>query len=209
MKLLIVDDEKMMKEYIKFIIQEEKLPFTVLEASNGEEAIAMVERMAPEVIFMDIKMPQVNGLEATEVIRQKHPSVIIIFLSAYDRFEYAQKALRLGAYDYLLKPISPQDLKGLLKKLIDLRQQQQSQLLVETKKEEMQEDPLIIRAKEYIETHYHRKILLQDVADYVGLSTTYFSKFFKQRANEFFKLPKSHKDSKSEGVYEKSWPKHK
>lgn len=184
MKLLIVDDERMMKEYTKFIIQEARLPITVLEASNGEEAIALAEKMEPDVIFMDIKMPQVNGLEATEAIKQKQPSSIVIFLSAYDRFEYAQKALRLGAYDYLLKPIPPQDLKDLLKKLLALKQQKQEAVLVE--EQEMYEDPLIIKAKEYVEQHYHGKILLHDVAKNVGLSPTYFSKFFKQKTKVNF-----------------------
>lgn len=181
MKLLIVDDEKMMKEYTKFVIQEENLPITVFEASNGEEAIALAEKLQPDVIFMDIKMPQVNGLEATEAIKQQQPSTNVIFLSAYDKFEYAQKALRLGAYDYLLKPIPPKDLKNLLKKLLDDQKQRQAAVPQEEKQQEIYEDQVILKAKEYIEDHYHSKIHLQDVADHVGLSSTYFSKFFKQK----------------------------
>ncbi|SNS48642.1 two component transcriptional regulator, AraC family [Anaerovirgula multivorans] len=181
MKLLIVDDEKMMKEYTKFVIQEENLPITVFEASNGEEAIALAEKLQPDVIFMDIKMPQVNGLEATETIKQQQPSATVIFLSAYDKFEYAQKALRLGAYDYLLKPIPPKDLKNLLKRLLDDQKQRQAAVPQEEKQQEIYEDQVILKAKEYVEDHYHSKIHLQNVADYVGLSSTYFSKFFKQK----------------------------
>lgn len=186
MKLLIVDDEKMMKEYTKFVIQEEALPITVFEASNGEEAILQAEKLQPDVIFMDIKMPQVNGLEATEIIKQRQPSTTIIFLSAYDKFEYAQRALRLGAYDYLLKPIPPKDLKELLMKLLENQKQSPVEDLQEEKGKEIYEDEVILRAKEYIEGHYHSKIHLQDVADYVGLSNTYFSKFFKQKTGVNF-----------------------
>lgn len=184
MKLLIVDDEKMMKEYIKFIIQEEKLPITVFEASNGEEAVSLAAKIQLDVIFMDIKMPQVNGLEAAEVIKKQQSSATIIFLSAYDKFEYAQKALRLGAHDYLLKPISPKDLKDLLKKFLIDKHQQQEKMVEE--KEEVCEDQVIVKAKEYVETHYHSKIHLRDIADHVGLSSSYFSKFFKQRTKVNF-----------------------
>lgn len=179
MKLLIVDDEKMMQEYIKFVIHEENLDITVFEASNGEEAIAVTENIKPDVIFMDIKMPQVNGLEAAEAIRQQQPSAVIIFLSAYDKFEYAQKALRLGAYDYLLKPIPPKELKSLLIKLMGRKPQQDKEAVEDN--EGVYEDDIILKAKEYIDAHYESKIHLRDLSDYVGLSPSYFSKFFKQK----------------------------
>ncbi|SES85577.1 Helix-turn-helix domain-containing protein [Natronincola peptidivorans] len=182
MKLLIVDDERMMKEYTKYVIQEEGFPVLVFEASNGEEAIAMAEKVQPDAIFMDIKMPQVNGLEAMEMIKKSLPEAIVVFLSAYDKFEYAQKALRLGALDYILKPINPEDLKGLLKRLLALKQQQEPP---EVKKETV-EDDLIVKAKEYVEANYQNKIHLQDVSEYVGLSPTYFSKFFKKKTEVNF-----------------------
>ncbi|SDJ92340.1 response regulator transcription factor [Natronincola ferrireducens] len=184
MKLLIVDDEKIMKEYIKFVISQEKLDIEVFEASNGEEAIEMATKIKPQGIFMDIKMPRVDGLKGAEIIRKELPQAKIIFLSAYDNFDYVQKALRLGAYDYLLKPIAPKDLKEMLKNLMDLgKEEEKSQ---EKIVDPSYEDDVILKAKAYIQEHYKNKIHLQDVADEVNLSSAYFSKYFKKKTEMNF-----------------------
>ncbi|AOY75687.1 response regulator transcription factor [Clostridium formicaceticum] len=183
MKLFVVDDEKMIKEYIKFIIAEEAMKIEVFEASTGKEAIDMAPKIKPFAVLMDIKMPEGNGLEAARKIVEKLPYVKIVFLSAYDKFEYAQEALRLGAMDYLLKPISPEDLKQLLKRLLTLTEKQEAKpaIMRQEEDDEDYEDEVIVKAKEYIQAHYHEKVQLQDVANYAGLSSTYFSKFFKQK----------------------------
>ncbi|AKL93803.1 response regulator receiver protein [Clostridium aceticum] len=180
MKLLVVDDEKMIKEYIRFVIKEEALNIQVSEASTGKEALEMAKKTKPFAIMMDIKMPEGNGLEAARKIVEVLPGIKIVFLSAYDKFEYAQEALRLGAIDYLLKPIAPKDLKKLLERLLDLTEKATEKPFTISEGENY-EDEVVVKAREYIEAHYHEKVQLQDVANYAGLSSTYFSKFFKQK----------------------------
>ncbi|ABR49661.1 response regulator receiver protein [Alkaliphilus metalliredigens QYMF] len=184
--LLLVDDENMMKEYIKFIIKEEDMEIAVFEASNGLEAVEKAKQLQPNLILMDIKMPHMDGLEATEMIKKEVPLTKIVFLTAYDKFDYAQKALRLGAYDYLLKPISPEDFKGLINKI--LAESHQNQGDVQNTTTLAPEDHVIKGAKEYIEDNYSEKIQLKDVANHVGLSPTYFSKFFKRKTQMNFSI---------------------
>lgn len=113
--ILIVDDMPVIRSSLKRIIsQKDTLYSPILEAANGEEAVTLARHYKPDVILMDIKMPALNGLQATAVIRQEQPDVKIVMLTAYDEFSYVQKALKLGARDYLLKPVRPNKLIDLL-----------------------------------------------------------------------------------------------
>ncbi len=113
--ILIVDDMPLIRSSLKRIIsQKDTLFSSILEAANGEEAVTLTRLHKPDVILMDIKMPTLNGLQATAVIRQEQPHIKIVMLTAYDEFSYVQKALTLGARDYLLKPVRPNKLLDLL-----------------------------------------------------------------------------------------------
>lgn len=120
MKILIVDDEYVEIEALTYILKNSSLDFTeIVTASNGRQAIAAASKHVPDIILMDIKMPGISGIEAASVIKDMHPDSKLIFLSAYNYFEYAQEALRLSASDFLIKPVSSEDLINLLSGLID------------------------------------------------------------------------------------------
>ncbi len=113
--ILVVDDMPVIRStLINVLSKREDLFSPILEAANGEDAVALARIHRPDVVLMDIKMPQLNGLQATAVIRQEIPNAKILILSAYDEFSYVQKALKFGARDYLLKPIRPDRLLDLL-----------------------------------------------------------------------------------------------
>ncbi|MCA9950569.1 MAG: response regulator [Anaerolineales bacterium] len=113
--ILIVDDMPVIRSTLVNVISKKEMLFSpILEAANGEEAVALTRIHKPDIILMDIKMPVLNGLQATATIRQEQPNVKILMLSAYDEFSYVQKALKLGARDYLLKPVRPNKLLDLL-----------------------------------------------------------------------------------------------
>lgn len=115
MKLLIVDDEKIVRDSIRLIIQREGLTGVDLRAvSTGGAAIETAREFRPDAIFMDIDMPGLNGLEAIQSIREFSPEVIIVIITAYDVFQYAQTAIRYGVYEYLLKPFTPSRIVELL-----------------------------------------------------------------------------------------------
>lgn len=118
MKLLVADDEKIVQDSIRLIIEREHLEGIEIETvSSGGAAIEAARSFRPDVIFMDINMPGLNGLEAIQSIRRFSPEVMIVVITAYDVFQYAQEAIRYGVYDYLLKPFTPQKIVELINRI--------------------------------------------------------------------------------------------
>lgn len=111
LKLLIVDDEKYDRDSINSILSTKfENELDIYEASNGREAIEVSERVRPEIIIMDIKMPGINGLQAIQEIRKFLPNAYIIILSAYDYFDFAVEAVKSNVKEYILKPFSREDI---------------------------------------------------------------------------------------------------
>lgn len=111
MKVLIADDEILARSTLRSMLQELQLPLELLEdATNGEEMVERVQRYLPHVVFVDIKMPKLNGLEAIKKARAFAPDTRWFILTGFSEFCYAQEALRMGVSDYLLKPIDPEEL---------------------------------------------------------------------------------------------------
>lgn len=103
-KLLIVDDEQIEREGLQVILQRAFPDLVIEQAKNGRIAVEMAAEFRPDLILMDIKMPGMNGLEAIEKISSEHPKIKFVMVTAYDTFDYARSALKLGVKDYLLKP---------------------------------------------------------------------------------------------------------
>ncbi len=117
--LLIVDDEAIVREALKSVAVKSSSRVRVVgEAENGRRAIEMAEELKPDVIFMDIKMPGINGIEATKEIRAKLPNARVIIMTAYDYFNYAKEALQLGVQDYLLKPVKKETILEILEQAV-------------------------------------------------------------------------------------------
>lgn len=113
--ILIADDE-----FIECRVLKKKLEqlfpgtVTVLTASNGRETIAEYEKSHPQILILDIEMPGISGLEAAEQIRREDRACSIIFLTAFDEFDYARKAITVHALDYLLKPCDEKELQAVV-----------------------------------------------------------------------------------------------
>ena len=108
--ILLVDDQTLLCEVLKTWLDVEKDIQVLGVAHNGHEAIEAVEKLQPDIVLMDIDMPQMNGLKATEVISQRFPQVKVIFLSGHDDDIYLGKSLRAGAKGYLLKNTTAEEL---------------------------------------------------------------------------------------------------
>ena len=118
-KLLIADDEQIVLDSIKFIIEKNFLYMVeVGTARSGREAIEKAEIFKPDIIFMDIMMPGINGFEAIKEIRSRLNDVLIIILTAYERFDYAREVIKLGITEYLLKPVSREKIVETVRKSI-------------------------------------------------------------------------------------------
>lgn len=117
-RILLVDDEDEIREGIACRINWEAIGFTLIETSpNGLDALEKAERLRPDVVMTDIRMPYMNGLEFGEKLRTFLPSVRLIFISGYDDFELAQGAIKLHASGYILKPVRCAELTEILTKV--------------------------------------------------------------------------------------------
>ncbi|GAB6106494.1 response regulator transcription factor [Fusibacter bizertensis] len=118
-KLLLVDDEPLIRKGIRTLIDFEKLEInTVLEASNGTEGLSVFELHQPELVILDINLPHMNGLDLATEIKRINPFTRIAMLTGYDYFDYAVAALKIGVDDYILKPVTKQDVTDVIVKLI-------------------------------------------------------------------------------------------
>ena len=108
-RVLIADDHALVRTGFRSLL--EKLGFQVIgEARNGNEALQMIQSLRPDIVLMDIAMPELNGLEATTRITSEFPNVRVIILSMHATVEYARRAVRAGAAGYLLKDSSAAEL---------------------------------------------------------------------------------------------------
>ncbi|MEK5164211.1 response regulator [Paenibacillus sp. FSL R5-0527] len=136
-KLLVVDDEIWFREGLVQLISSNQLGWEVVgEASDGEEAMDAVELYEPNLIITDINMPLMDGLALTEWLSRNHPDVKVIILTGYRDFEYAQRALRYGAVEFLLKPFSLDEAYRVLRKAYE--QFRLQSLAVRVKEQERQ-----------------------------------------------------------------------
>jgi two-component system response regulator YesN len=117
-KLILVDDEEEVRQGVLRKIQWDEYGFQVIgEAENGKEALEIAEKVIPDVILTDIKMPFMDGLELAKVMKERYPTTKIIVLTGFDEFEYAHKAIKLNVTEYVLKPISASELIEVLVKV--------------------------------------------------------------------------------------------
>ena len=112
-RAIIVDDEELARASLKLSLQKFQQISVINECSNGFEAVKSIKEFKPDVVFLDIQMPKLNGFDVVELLADEAPQ--IIFVTAFD--EYAIKAFDANALDYLLKPVNPDRLKIAIKRL--------------------------------------------------------------------------------------------
>ncbi|CAM4163675.1 response regulator [Paenibacillus alkaliterrae] len=183
-KLLIVDDEVWFREGLTKLIGNSQLGWEVIgEASDGEEALAAIETYEPNLIITDINMPVMNGLALAERLHQSGKDIMVIILTGYRDFEYAQKALRHGAVEFLLKPLSLDETRRVLQKAYE--RFRLNELKKKVKEQERQANAL-------------RAAILRlpfDKAEWKSLSLEWDGyQFYLLRIDSFFPPDKSYSD---------------
>lgn len=139
-KILLADDEGIVIDSLKYIIEKEfgdacQIAF----AKTGRSVIELAENFRPDIAIMDIQMPGINGIDAMKEMKASHSNTIFIVVSAYDKFDYAQKAINLGVLEYLNKPIDRNHIVSILKKamqIIDKEREKRTQDLITREKME-------------------------------------------------------------------------
>lgn len=147
LKVFLVEDEVVMREGIKNNINWEQEGFSFVgEASDGELAYPLIQKTQPDILITDIKMPFMDGLELSRLVKQEFPDIKIIILSGYDEFDYAKEAISIGITDYLVKPISGAQLLEAVKKVEKkVEEEQQQKKFLETFEKERMENTQLAR----------------------------------------------------------------
>lgn len=192
-RVLIADDEPIEITIVTKIIQKNfKDGIEIVQAVNGREAIEKFLEKKCQVVLLDVEMPGINGLEAAERIRKEDKTCSIIFLTAFDEFTYAKRAITVKALDYLLKPVSDDELIAVIDEAIRLVEGDIKSSLSEgaisneacaienQKIEHIRINIVQEMIMNFIANHYTEDISLQDVAKAMNYSDPYFCKLFKQ-----------------------------
>ncbi|MDD2972212.1 MAG: response regulator [Lachnospiraceae bacterium] len=170
LKVFLVEDEIVVREGIKNNIDWEKEGFLFAgEASDGELALPMIQEIAPDIIITDIKMPFMDGLELSRIVRKEQPAVKIIVLSGYNEFDYAKQAINIGITEYLLKPISPAKLLQAVKEVAEkIEKEREQQEYMNQFKREMLENKNIEKQK-FFSDLVSREQPMAEILDRAGL----------------------------------------
>ncbi|WP_059049097.1 response regulator transcription factor [Paenibacillus senegalimassiliensis] len=196
-KIMLVDDEPIIRRGLRQFIESSHYPFSVsAEAKNAGEAIQQLEQQPAHVCFIDINMPNMNGLDLISLLHKQFPELVVVIISGYDNFEYARQAVQLHAFDYVLKPVPKSDLEQLLSRL----NQHLQQIFPDQSDTETQKSPtlgpnlsggdgtlLINKVTEYINDHYQDpELTITRVATLIHMNPTYLSKRMKQETGQSF-----------------------
>ncbi|MDQ0255921.1 YesN/AraC family two-component response regulator [Evansella vedderi] len=191
--ILIVDDEPRTREGIKKkldIWAEGKLE--ILMASDGSEAMEIFNRKKINLIITDIRMPEMTGLRMLESIKQKKQNPVVIIMSAYSEFDYAQEAIRLGVVNYLLKPVSSKKLIEAVEEALEIEALRDrtgrienaiDHKLIDLKQIELEKESPIQEAMKFVAENLQTQFNLKDVAKHIHLNPSYFSALFKEQTD--------------------------
>ncbi|GAB6158166.1 hypothetical protein JCM39194_13660 [Desulfotomaculum varum] len=178
--VLIVEDEILELEFLRSVVSDEILAEDkVITCQSGVEAVKLAKQYRPDIIFMDIRIPEMDGLQAIEEIRKFLPQACIVILSAYSDFSYAQKAISHQVQEYLLKPIKPAAFKQTFRKLLAniTSSNEHASQEVEQPKSQVY---FIEKSIKYIHDNFKQKLTLQMVSAHVFMNPQYFSRIFKK-----------------------------
>lgn len=176
-KLLIADDEDIIRNGIgKYVKLHTDRFEKIFLAENGQEAIELMLKHNPDIMLLDVQMPLRTGLDVMREAKQAGLEPITVILSGYDEFKYAQQALKLGARDYVLKPVRSSDILEMLLSFADEIEEPEGK--VQEKSENISH--AVALAKEYIDENYYESLTLQQVAEQAAISPGYLSTLFNQ-----------------------------
>ena len=199
--MLVVDDQDREREGIRFLVERDALPLRVLEACDGEQALAVLKHeQSIDILFTDIKMPHMDGLQLAANARALYPHLYIVICSAYGEFEYARKALAIRASSYLLRPVHEEDFRKTMLSVIAACQLEQTlaqayvneampdtltpgmlhQLVGAHAHVPYQRDAFIDAAQSYLHAHYPEVIGVADIAQAAHVSIGHLCREFKK-----------------------------
>lgn len=202
---MIIDDEKSLRNLLKLAVKWDELGLEVAgEAASGIEAVNIIDEIKPDIVFVDIRMPFMDGIEFSRLAIKQYPDLKIIVLTAFDDFEYARQCVGIGVCEYLTKPIVRSEITETLKKIVaelDTREPHRS----DDDETEMSSGSMR-KICRYIEENYKdSEINLTTAANKFGFNPSYLSRRFKSDTGMSFidYLTKCRMEKALEYVHEK------
>ncbi len=190
-RVVLVDDEQLILEGLSKVVKWAAYGCEVIgTARDGKEGLALIRQEKPDIVFSDIRMPNMDGLTMLAALRSEFPHMLVTVLTAYRDFDYAQKALHLGVHRYLLKPSKMEELNEAIRTMtarlpeFDNSDAPQEDSPAESSGEA---GSFIVRAAlDYMRQHCTEHISLADVADSVYVSQWHLSKLINRHTDQSF-----------------------
>lgn len=181
----LVDDEKWSLCDVVLTFPFEQCGFEVVgQNTNALAALDAICELNPDVVFADIRMPSITGLDLIHMVRQKKPETVFVILSGYAEFDYAADALRMGVFDYCLKPMSEQSAKQLLDRLrehLDGRAEEEKE-----EKLPLGGSPQFTALLRYVNDHITEQLVLNELAQRFYINVSYCGELFRNVTGENF-----------------------
>ncbi len=187
-RVMIVDDEMPVRKLLQASINWELLGLEVVgEAASGIEAINIIDDVNPDIVFVDINMPFMNGIEFTKMATSRYPDLYVIVLTGFDDFEYARECVRLPVVEYMLKPIVRSEVEKVLKRLVDEMDKKTPSENCSEQEEAALNSFEIQNIVNYLKTNYKDSTInLASVAQQFGFNACYLSRKFKKEMGVSF-----------------------
>ena len=194
-RVMIIDDEESARKLMRAGIRWEDYNMEVVgEAASGIEAINVIDDYKPDLVFVDISMPFMNGIEFTETVTDRYPDLIIIIMTAFDEFEYARKCVSLPVFDYMLKPMVRDEITKVLERAKE-RLSREKDYWEESRESAEKEALSDLQGdagsteviEKYLEENFRDSTLnLAFIAQHFGFSSSYLSRKFKADTGKKF-----------------------
>lgn len=187
-RVMIVDDEMPVRKLLQATIDWESLGLEVVgEAASGIEAINIIDDVNPDIVFVDICMPFMNGIEFTKVATARYPDLFVIVLTGFDDFEYARQCVSLPVVEYMLKPIVRSEVEKVLKRVVDELNKRTSDEKCSEQEESALNSFEIQNIVNYLKSNYKDSTInLASVAQQFGFNSCYLSRKFKKEMGVSF-----------------------
>ena len=184
---MLIDDEASARKLMRESIDWAGLDMNVAgEAESGIEAINTIDDIKPDIAFVDISMPFMDGIQFSEIATQRYPDLIIIIMTAFDKFEYARKCVSMPIFEYMLKPMVRSEVTEVLKKA-KARLDERGPVQWETSEAPEEQLSATEAVMKYIQENYTDSTLnLTSVAQAFGFSSSYLSRKFKSETGKGF-----------------------
>ncbi len=184
-RVIIAEDENLIAKNIAKHIEEENQRFKVVGIySNGEDALEAIKQQPPAVVFTDISMPVMTGLELASEIHRTMSNIRCVIITGYADFEYAKEALHYGVEDYLLKPVDKEELHKVLKRLeLSLSSLTDHARAEGAEETALSPEEIVTLVKDHVRKNYASDLDLNTIAAQLGFSSSYLTKVFNKVEN--------------------------